>query len=112
MTSIDNVKKSKKIGRPSVDTEAVTLRLSKDTIQKIDDWRRFESDMPTRPEAIRRLLDAGLGIPIHADNLISQIERSSLAYVMAHDEPQAQAAFETLKKVVERYYRDQSGSSE
>lgn len=53
--SNDNVKKSK-IGRPSVDTEAVTLRLPRDMISALDDFRRSEDDLPTRPEAIRRAL--------------------------------------------------------
>lgn len=41
---------------PKKDTEALTLRLSRDLIQAIDDRRRFEPDLPTRPEMIRRAL--------------------------------------------------------
>ncbi|OYU37585.1 MAG: hypothetical protein CFE33_19880 [Pseudorhodobacter sp. PARRP1] len=46
----------KKRGRPSVDTEAVNLRVSRDLIAAIDDRRRSEPDLPTRPEMIRRAL--------------------------------------------------------
>jgi metal-responsive CopG/Arc/MetJ family transcriptional regulator len=46
----------KKIGRPRTDTEAITLRLSRDVIQEIDAVRRDEEDIPTRPEMIRRML--------------------------------------------------------
>ncbi|WP_081874880.1 ribbon-helix-helix protein, CopG family [Thioclava atlantica] len=46
----------KKKGRPRVDTEAVNLRLSREMLQAIDERRRLESDLPTRPEMIRRAL--------------------------------------------------------
>ena len=43
---------------PKKDTEALTLRLSQDMLKKLDDARRLEDDLPTRPEMIRRILDA------------------------------------------------------
>jgi len=46
-----------KMGRPKVDTKAVMLRLHSDVVQQIDDLRRDEDDVPTRPEMIRRILD-------------------------------------------------------
>jgi hypothetical protein len=49
-----------KMGRPSKDTQAITLRLSADQIRRLDDFRREEADLPNRPEAIRRLLDKAL----------------------------------------------------
>lgn len=45
-----------KFGRPKTDTLAVTLRLHTDMLQRIDDVRRNEADVPTRPEMIRRIL--------------------------------------------------------
>ncbi|WP_102227114.1 ribbon-helix-helix domain-containing protein [Acidimangrovimonas sediminis] len=53
----------KKIGRPTVDTEAVTLRLPREMIAAIDDRRRQEPDLPTRPEMIRRALAQWLETP-------------------------------------------------
>lgn len=41
---------------PRKDTEALTLRLSREMIAAIDDRRRLEVDLPTRPEMIRRAL--------------------------------------------------------
>ena len=41
---------------PKKNTEALTLRLPRDMIEAIDDRRRQEPDLPTRPEMIRRLL--------------------------------------------------------
>ena len=41
---------------PKKDTEALTLRLPRALIDAIDDRRRVESDLPTRPEMIRRAL--------------------------------------------------------
>lgn len=45
-----------KIGRPRSDTEPVNLRLPRDLIAALDDRRRLEADLPTRPEMIRRAL--------------------------------------------------------
>lgn len=41
---------------PKKDTEAITLRLAREMIEQIDDVRRREGDIPTRPEMIRRIL--------------------------------------------------------
>ncbi|MEO9463879.1 ribbon-helix-helix protein, CopG family [Sulfitobacter pontiacus] len=47
----------KKIGRPSKNTEQVTVRLLVNTIEAIDAARRSEDDLPSRPEMIRRMID-------------------------------------------------------
>ena len=59
MSTIDNGNKSGK-GRPSVDSAATTVRMERAMIAALDDWRRHQSDLPGRPEAIRRLIDLGL----------------------------------------------------
>ena len=41
---------------PKKNTEAINLRLSRAMIEAIDERRRREPDLPTRPEMIRRLL--------------------------------------------------------
>lgn len=41
---------------PKKDTEALTLRLPRELIDAIDNRRRLEPDLPTRPEMIRRAL--------------------------------------------------------
>jgi hypothetical protein len=35
-------------------------RLDADFLKMIDEWRRKQDDVPTRPEAIRRLVELGL----------------------------------------------------
>lgn len=50
------MQEKRRMGRPPVDTEAITLRLPREMIQALDDRRREESDLPTRPEMLRRLL--------------------------------------------------------
>jgi hypothetical protein len=60
MTStINNIKKSKR-GRPTIESEAVTVRMAVDVLKTLDDWRRKQADLPGRPEAIRRLVEIGL----------------------------------------------------
>lgn len=36
------------------------MRTSEDWLRKIDDWRRKQPDLPSRAEAIRRLVEKGL----------------------------------------------------
>lgn len=46
----------KKVGRPKTDTEGVMVRLPREMIAWLDDLRREQKDIPTRPEMIRRIL--------------------------------------------------------
>ena len=46
----------KKMGRPAADTEPVMIRMTRDMIKAIDDYRRTQEDLPTRPEVIRRVI--------------------------------------------------------
>jgi hypothetical protein len=36
------------------------MRSTEEFIRRIDDWRRAQDDLPSRSEAIRRLVDLGL----------------------------------------------------
>jgi hypothetical protein len=59
MSSLYSAKKPSK-GRPFVDSEAVNVRMERAFIASLDNWRREQSDLPSRPEAIRRLIELGL----------------------------------------------------
>ncbi len=43
-----------------MDTEAVTLRLPREILDKIEEYRRKQDDIPTRQEAIRHMLQGWL----------------------------------------------------
>jgi hypothetical protein len=45
-----------KMGRPATDTESLNVRVARSLLRELDNWRRTQEDLPTRPEAIRRLL--------------------------------------------------------
>jgi hypothetical protein len=47
-------------GRPRVDATPVTLRIHPAALAALDEWRREQPDLPTRPEAVRRLLNEAL----------------------------------------------------
>ena len=47
---------------PKKDTHGVMLRLERKMIEALDELRRQESDIPTRPEMIRRILAKHLGM--------------------------------------------------
>ena len=40
-------------------TERLQLRVSKGFLKVLDDWRRKQPDLPSRAEAIRRLVERG-----------------------------------------------------
>ena len=45
-------------GRPrSAETKPVMVRMTDGLVDKIDDARKLQSDLPTRPEMIRRMLE-------------------------------------------------------
>ena len=39
----------------------VGVRLQKEPLAKLDEWRRNQPDLPNRPEALRRLMEKALG---------------------------------------------------
>ncbi len=41
-------------------TERFEMRAPTDLLRSVDDWRRQQPDLPSRSEAIRRLIEAGL----------------------------------------------------
>lgn len=45
-----------KMGRPKMDTEAVTIRMDRTLLRAIDDYRRIQEDLPSRPEVVRRVM--------------------------------------------------------
>ena len=49
--------KLSKMGRPVVDTMAINVRMLTETVQRIDDARKKEPDLPNRPEMVRRMVD-------------------------------------------------------
>jgi hypothetical protein len=61
--------KKPKMGRPTVDSEAVNVRIARDALETIDDWRRKQDDLPGRPEAIRRLVELGLNVKTPARHI-------------------------------------------
>jgi len=56
--------KNRKRGRPPTgEGVPVQVRLKESLLDTIDAWRRRQDDLPTRPEAIRRLIEQALQAP-------------------------------------------------
>lgn len=49
-----------KMGRPPTDTEPVTIRMEREMLIAIDDYRRQQEDLPSRPEVVRRVMNEWL----------------------------------------------------
>ncbi|WP_089217069.1 hypothetical protein [Sphingopyxis indica] len=60
MSTDNSANKSKRMGRPPVDSEAVNVRFERSMLDAIDGFRREQDDLPSRPEAVRRLVEKGL----------------------------------------------------
>jgi hypothetical protein len=58
--SISNIRKKRGRGRPKVGAIPVLVRLLPDQAARLDSWRHALTDSPSRPEAIRRLLEQSL----------------------------------------------------
>lgn len=59
-------------------TERFEMRLDPSILERVDDWRRGESDLPSRSEAIRRLVEVGLGSKQGTQPQISDGEKLTL----------------------------------
>ena len=46
--------------RPAQTGQMVGARLQPELLKRLDDWRRKQPDLPSRPEALRRLAEKGL----------------------------------------------------
>ncbi|HEY6251860.1 MAG TPA: YfbU family protein [Candidatus Angelobacter sp.] len=45
-------------------TERFEMRLGQSVLEKVDTWRSSQGDLPSRSEAVRRLVEAGLGMAV------------------------------------------------
>ncbi len=59
-------------------TERFEMRLDPSILERVDDWRRGENDLPSRSEAIRRLVEVGLGSKQNTQPQISDGEKLTL----------------------------------
>jgi hypothetical protein len=57
---------SRKPRAPAAGTP-VLVRLQPDALDRLDDWAARQSDKPTRPEALRRLMEHALDLFDHAN---------------------------------------------
>ena len=57
------IMKSAKKSRPPKTGEPVLVRLQDEPLQSVDEWRRKQPDLPSRAEAIRRLVEQALSAP-------------------------------------------------
>ena len=47
-----------------VNEKVFQMRASEDWLLKIDDWRRTQPDLPSRSEAVRRLVDTAIALSV------------------------------------------------
>jgi len=61
----DDTQSQNQRGRPATGTNpAIGVRMPPGEIAKLDQWRSRQPDLPSRPEAIRRLVELGLAAAI------------------------------------------------
>ena len=70
----------RKRGRPPVDAVPVLVRLPREQVNRIDQWRtRAEGVPPSRPEAIRRLVEIGAHCEPYVAKLLKHLEAAAEA---------------------------------
>lgn len=47
--------------RPTTTGTLVGTRFQPSLLEAVDEWRKEQPDLPTRPEAVRRLVEIGMG---------------------------------------------------
>src|SRR5262245_15078148 len=74
----------KKRGRPASGKDPVTaIRLAEEMRTRLDDWCRKQDDLPSRSEAIRRLVE--LGLAASAPRRLHNHEAHARSSKLAHD---------------------------
>jgi hypothetical protein len=61
-STVSNIRKKKRIGRPPVGAIPVLVRIPPAEMQPIDDWISDHDKYLSRPAAIRRLVEIGLKV--------------------------------------------------
>lgn len=62
------MKKAKRKRKKEINTERLELRISPRLMKIVDDWRRAEPDIPTRSEAIRRMVACCVNSPLQSED--------------------------------------------
>jgi hypothetical protein len=81
----DSKKSSPKIGRPKTTGpgQAQVVRMHDQQISAIDAWIAMHDAEISRPEAIRRLVELGLGLTVKTRSVPSERQRAALADLAA-----------------------------
>lgn len=56
------------------ETERLHIKITKAELDAIDDWR-YENRIPSRSEAVRRLVQSGLALEMTAPRIVAELER-------------------------------------
>jgi hypothetical protein len=71
---VSNIRK--KIGRPRVDATPILVRIPPDELAAIDGWVKAKSvPKPSRPEAIRRLVEIGLKAHVPESKAVERLRK-------------------------------------
>lgn len=80
-------------------TERFELRLDEEVLNRVDEWRSHQTDEPSRAEAVRRLVDAGLRVKSRDAVEISDGEKLIIA-MLADIMKQSDTEGETNSKFI------------
>jgi uncharacterized protein YfbU (UPF0304 family) len=83
-------------------SERFELRLEQDALDRVDDWRRAQSDLPSRAEAVRRLVEAGLGALTPSRRLNPSNVEKLMLYLMCDIHEKIVASDELNPKLISR----------
>lgn len=66
-------------------SERFEMRLDEDTLNRVDQWRGGQADLPSRAEAVRRLIEVGLSRAATKNDSVSFSDGEKLLAIMMRD---------------------------
>lgn len=75
MSTLNSAKKRK--GRPTIDSEAVNVRMARPMLNAIDAWITGYDPSMTRPEAVRRMIEIALLQQPGLQAIIAEMEQGT-----------------------------------
>ncbi|OOL18070.1 hypothetical protein BRY73_08405 [Ochrobactrum sp. P6BS-III] len=81
------------------ETERLHIKITKAELDAIDDWR-YENRIPSRSEAVRRLVQGGLALEAAAPDIVKELERLLTPENSFEPSPEMRALYDVLGPLI------------
>ena len=102
MASIGNIRKKRGRGRPPVGATPIMVRMPPAELDKLDAWIKRQDKVPSRPEAIRRLVELGIANKASSRPVVGRPDASARASRRAQAEKIAAEQIDRVLKKIDQ----------